>query len=241
MTSVLVTIDTELSLAAHQAGSTPADNMNRSVFGRVSDGEWGVAYQSEKLASHGLKAVFFVESLCADVVGLDVLKRIIESILSAGHSVELHVHTEWLPWFPRDPVDGARGRCIADFTYDHQLRLIERAIDNIVKAGAPSPIAFRAGNYGANNDTLRALGRLGLKYDSSCNLPYLGLPCQISADRPLFDACQIEGTTEVPISCFLDYSNHFRPAQICAISASEMRLVIERSAAHSRKTAVIVG
>lgn len=240
MTAVLLTIDTEPSPAAHQRGVSPAGNIATAILGRVSDGEWGVAYQVGRLNAHGLKAVFFVEALCASVLGVDMLKRVIEPILSGGHEVQLHIHPEWVGWFPSDPVGGRRGQSIADFSYDDQIRLLVAGIETLTSAGAPRPIAFRAGNYGANNDTLRALTSLGVRYDTSYNLPYLSGPCRIVTDKPLLDPVLLDGVIEVPIAFFEDHSGHHRPAQICANSISELRLVIEQSVAQQRRTAVIV-
>jgi hypothetical protein len=120
MTSVLLTIDTELSSGAHQRGMGAAQNFDTAILGLVSNGEWGINHQIGRFGAHGLKAVFFVEALSAEVVGLDFLKRTIDPILSSGHEVQLHAHTEWLPWFPRDPVEGRRGQNIGDFNYKDQ-------------------------------------------------------------------------------------------------------------------------
>src|SRR5690348_12737509 len=98
MTEVLITIDTELSPAAHRRGVGAEENFACAMLGQVSDGEWGIKYQLGQFRAHGLKAVFFVEALSADIVGLDFLKRTIDPILSAGHEVQLHIHTEWLEW-----------------------------------------------------------------------------------------------------------------------------------------------
>src|SRR5512135_3031908 len=103
MTSVLVTIDTEFSPAAQRRGVSADDNYECAILGRVSDGEWGTQFQITRFNEHALKAVFFVEALSANVVGLDFLKRTIDPILSAGHEVQLHIHTEWLEWFQSDP------------------------------------------------------------------------------------------------------------------------------------------
>jgi hypothetical protein len=240
MTSVLITIDTEISPAAHQRGVSASENFANSILGKAEDGEWGIDYQIDRFNAHGLKAVFFVEALSATVLGLDFLKRAIEPILSSGHEVQLHAHTEWLAWFNRDLFSGRRGHNIADFPYEDQCRLLELGIENLTKAGAPRPIAFRAGNYGANNDTLRALASVWLKYDTSYNFPYLGDPCNIIADRQLLEPIPLDGVIELPISVFEDYPNHCRPAQLCAISVSEMRAVFEQSLAQQRKAAVIV-
>jgi hypothetical protein len=240
MTAALLTVDTELSLAAYQKGVDTLDNFANAILGRVGDGEWGIGFQTKLLNAHGLKAVFFVEALCAGVVGLDAVKRTIEPILSTGHTVQLHLHTEWLRWAQRDPVDGHRGRCMADFSLEHQRRLIELGLETLIAAGAPEPVAFRAGNYGANNDTLRALAKLGIAYDSSYNFPYIGDPCRISPDQALLGPTRLDGVIEVPITCFDDYPGHQRGAQICAISAAEMEFVLAQSARQQRPTVVLV-
>ena len=240
VTRILLTVDTELSPAAHQRGIGSYDNYSSSILGLTSDGEWGVNYQIERLNAHGLKAVFFVEALCAHVFGLDLLKRIVEPILSGGHEVQLHIHTEWLPWFPCDPVGGRRGCHIADFDFHDQCRLLELGMEALVKAGAPVAVGFRAGNYGANNDTLRALASLGIEYDSSYNRCYVSNACRIITDGPLFDPICLDGVVELPIAFFTDYFRHYRPAQICANSIAELRFVIERSSACQRRVAVIV-
>ena len=48
------------------------------------------------------------------------------------------------------------------YSEDEQVALLETAIENLLKAGGASPMAFRAGDYAANNATLRALRRVGL-------------------------------------------------------------------------------
>ena len=240
MTQVLVTIDTELSPAAHRRGVSADDNFRCAILGQVSDGAWGTEFQIGCFREQGLKAVFFVEALSANVVGLDLLKRAVDPILSAGHEVQLHIHTEWLEWFSDDPVSGRRGQNICDFNFDDQRRLVQIGAENLVRAGAPRPIAFRAGNYGANNDTLRALASEGIAYDSSYNFPYLGNPCGILAPTQPFEPVALDGTVEVPISTFADFPGHQRPAQLCAISNSEMQHLLEQSLAQNRRSAVIV-
>ena len=101
MTAVIYTVDTELSPMLHQRGLTPAENLNAAVLGLANGGEWGIGYQIERLNAHGLKGVFFVEALCAYLGDADILKRIVEPVLQGGHEVQLHLHTEWLPWIER--------------------------------------------------------------------------------------------------------------------------------------------
>jgi hypothetical protein len=240
MTCVLITIDTELSPAAYGRGVSNADNFATTIMGRVADGEWGIAYQARRLEADRLKAVFFVEALSACVVGTELLKRTLDPILSHGGEVQLHIHSEWLQWFKSDPLNGKRGRNIADFNLCEQTLLLELGMENLATAGAPRPKAFRAGNYGANNDTLRALADIGIAYDTSYNHCYLGNPCAIRTSAPMMDPTVLEGVIEVPIAAFEDFPGHMRPAQLCAISSSEMRGVIEQSVDQEKQTVAIV-
>ncbi len=241
MTSVLISIDTELSPRAHERGMSASENFSRAVLGSVPDGEWGIRYQIDRFRQHGLRAVFLVEALSASVVGMDMLKRTVDPILSAGHEVQLHLHTEWLTWLPQNIVGAQRGKFISDFSYEHQCRLIELGIKNLTMAGTPPPVAFRAGNYGANNDTLRALATLGIAYDTSYSFPYIPKACKILVDRQLLDPAKLDGVIEVPITAFNDYADHSRPVEICAISTSEMRGVLAQSIRQQRRTLTIVG
>jgi hypothetical protein len=113
-------------------------------------------------------------------------------------------------------------------------------IDALVKAGAPRPIAFRSGNYGANNDTLRALASLGVAYDSSYNYPYWPNTSAIATAEPLNRPTRLDGLVEVPITYFEDYPGHHRSLQLCAASLSEFDAVLCQSLAQQRPTTVIV-
>ncbi|MCE9523196.1 MAG: hypothetical protein K8S25_12290 [Alphaproteobacteria bacterium] len=240
MTSVLFTTDTELSFMLHRRGLSPIENVRIAVLGEVSDGAWGVGYQMQRLSAHGLKGVFFVEALSSYAFGIDILKRVVDPILAAGHEVQLHLHTEWLKWIEQDLVSDRRGTNIANFSYDDQLRLLSLAIEALLEAGAPRPTAFRAGNYGASNDTLKALASLGLKYDSSYNQPYLAEACAIRAEAQLNAPAELCGVVEVPITFFEDYPGHTRALQLCAASMSEFNAIVRQSLTQRRPTIVVV-
>lgn len=240
MTAALFTTDTELSFMLHRRGVDPLENYRIAVMGEVADGAWGVGYQMQRLSAHGLKGVFFVEALSSYLFGDDILKRVVDPILTAGHEVQLHLHTEWLNWIDKDIVGDRRGINITDFSYADQLTLLEHALAAMERAGAPRPTAFRAGNYGAGNQTLKALAALGLKFDSSYNVPYLDDSCMIDADVRLMRPTMLEGLVEVPITFFEDYPGHVRTLQLCAASTAEFQSVVRQSVARALPTAVIV-
>jgi len=230
MTALLVTVDTELSSSLYQRGVGLSDNVRRSIWAEARGQAHGIGWQMDVLERHGLKGVFFLDPMPALVHGADFLMPIVEAIEGRGHEVQMHIHTEWLAWAKESPVGGRQGRNIADFSLDDQITLRSRAKTLLEQAGAPSITAFRAGNFGANDDTLRALATIDVLWDSSVNPAYLGHGCDITADPAQIGAQRMQNIVELPVSGIHDRPGHFRPAQICAMSASEMRAGLRHAA-----------
>lgn len=226
MTDVLITVDTEMRSSLHRKGMPAADNIASSIFGHTPGGNVGIKWQMSRLDAYGLKGVFFVDPMPALVYGEGILADIVGPIVSMGHDVQLHIHTEWLEWAPSAPVGDRRGRNIGDFSRDDQRILLTIARDLIARAGAPTPIAFRAGNFGANDDTIAVLAELGIVWDSSVNADYLGRECRISFDPDRHMPIEHAGLIELPVSGLTDTPGHFRPAQICAVSSWELRAAL---------------
>ncbi len=183
--SVLITIDTELwcdgwkNLDAHFL-----DALKKYIYGKTPSGEYGLPFLLRVLNDNGLKATFFVEPLFALRFGLDPLAEIVGIILDAGQSVELHLHTEWVdeaksPLFP-GVIE--KRQHISCFSYEEQVVLLHKSADLLGLAGAPRLHAFRAGNFGANFDTLRALSTLDICIDSSYNTNQPA--CEINLSPP---------------------------------------------------------
>ncbi len=236
MTRVLISIDTELSAALYQQGADADTNFARSI---ECNGH-GIGWQMDQLEAWGLVGVFFVDPMPALVYGRDVIASIVTPIVKRGHSVELHLHPEWLAWATSQPVGDRRGRSIGDFSFDDQSTLITLARQLLIDAGAPPPSAFRAGNYGANDDTLRVLASLGIKWDASFNPTYLGDPCHIGLGVDQIDPVVRLGITELPVAAIYDRPGHLRHAQICALSSREMTDALNHAAATKRPAFAIV-
>lgn len=231
MTRVFLTVDTELSLGSHQRGLSPEANLAQSIFGETAEGVFGIGWQIDRLNRHGLKAVYFVDPLPAALFGVDILKHIVEPILEGGHEVQLHIHTEWLRFLDHSPIGDRRGEHIGDFDEDDQVALIGWAADLLTSAGAPDPVAFRAGNFGADDRTLAALARLGIDWDSSFNGAYLGDACRIGLPATQLDPVSRLGVSELPVTQLFDRPGHLRPAQLCAISHREMAAALDHALA----------
>ena len=161
MTALLITVDTELSASLHQRGLSLEENLRRSIHAETGAGAYGIGWQMDLLQRHGLKGVFFLDPLPALVHGAEFPRPIVGQIVGRGHEVQLHIHTEWLAWARESPVEGRQGRNIGDFSLADQVALLGLARRLLEDAGAPAIRAFRAGNFGANDDTLRALAQIG--------------------------------------------------------------------------------
>jgi peptidoglycan/xylan/chitin deacetylase (PgdA/CDA1 family) len=224
---VLITIDTEFwpkqSAEPGQIDRLLA-NFRRDIYGATTKGDYGLQFQIEMFNKFNLKATFFVESLCANAVGNAVLEDIVNSIQRQGHEVQLHCHSEWLPWIDPPLLHGRRGHHLKAFTLGEQIVLIGEALKNLRKAGANSVCAFRAGNFGANSDTLRALRQLNIRFDTSYDASISD--CAIEWHSHGNGIFQIHEVCEVPVSRFIDYPGHFRHSQICACSFRELKTAL---------------
>lgn len=240
-TNILITVDTEFCpKTRHLRGWDPEEDWRRDVYGSTAQGDFGVVYQMDMLDAYGLKAVFFVEALFACAFGHERLCEIVELIQGRGFEVQLHLHTEWLGRMSESILPGRTGKYLKDFSEKEQGFLVGRALENIRAAGARNVCAFRAGNYGADVDTLRALRHNGILYDTSYDYPLLGSKCGILTSEPVLQPRLLEGVIEVPITFFLDRPGHHRHLQLTACSHGEIRAALLQAWSRGWCTAVLV-
>lgn len=239
--NVFITVDTECWPRHPNWRETALrEDARRELYGETSQGEFGVGYQMQVLNSYGLKAVFFVEALFACAAGLTRLRELVDLIQSNGHEVQLHIHPEWLAWIESSPLPGRTGQNMKEFSAEEQAVLIGAALENLRSAGARDVCAFRAGNYGADLNTLKALARHGIAHDTSYNACYLNSDCGMQTAEILRQPTQLEGVYEFPISCFSDWPGHWRHAQLCACSSGEMQSALTAAWRAGWKSFVIV-
>jgi hypothetical protein len=239
MLDVLITVDTEFWPAGTDLEAA-RDNYARCVLGRHRHGAHGIGYQIEALNAHGLKGVFFIEALHTAVLGDEFLARTVDMVRGGGHEVQLHLHPEWVGVWDGSPFAGRKGRNMHQFDEDDQAAMIDIGLHAMARCGVGDIVAFRAGNYGANRATLRALARCGLAFDTSYNLAHMSSDCALDFPQPLETAVQAEGVWEVPVTHFSDRPGHIRPMQLCAVSYNEMSAVLKTARVAGRATAVLV-
>lgn len=245
MTRVFITIDTEYSSGLYTGpdAASRAENFARSIACITPQGPAGIGHKLELLARHGHKAVFFVDPMPALVWGLAAIEDIVGPIIAAGQDVQLHCHTEWLGLAgSANPLaSGRTGRNLADFPLEDQCAILSYARETLMAAGAPAPVAFRAGNYGANDDTLRALALLGIAYDTShCPALAGSGACKISLGSEARDPVLHHGVIEVPIGSIGRLGGGQRHAQITALSLGEILAALAHARGNRRESFTLV-
>ena len=241
MLPVLLTIDTEYSSGLYARGMHDrAANFAATIACKSARGEAGIFHQMRVFAEHGLKAVFFVDPLPALVWGQGAVDDVVGPILAGGHEVQLHLHTEWLEFAHHNMVGGRTGQHIKDFPQDDQAKLIEFGIARLVEAGAPRPIAFRAGNYGASDDTLHALAACGIAWDSSFAPGFAASDCAIPLESGACAPVMRHGVAELPAAAIAGPRGGWRHGQIPALSLAELKAATRHAAAADWPALVLV-
>ncbi|MEN3748914.1 polysaccharide deacetylase [Sphingomonas sp. HF-S3] len=239
MTRVFLTIDAELMWRHHVAGHDAETILRRSL----DPAGVGIGWQLGRLHRHGLKAVFFVDPMPCLVYGTDWLRRLVGRILEAGQEVQLHLHPNWTGARRGDRGAAHAAFELIDYSFSEQRDLLAGASDLLTAAGAPQPIAFRAGSYAASDDTLHALAALGFAYDSSHNGSEHPWPSAISLPVRQISPTRHHGLIELPVTLIEDRRGNLRHFQICALSIHEMRAALDHAvrAGHAAVTIVSHG
>jgi hypothetical protein len=204
------------------------DHFKRYVYGTTARGDFGLPYQAKVLRDHGLIGVFFVEPLFSARFGVQPLQEIVGVLQDDGQEVQLHLHTEWADKTqpPLIPGLSAMRRNLRDFSLKEQTTLIGLGAGMLRRAGAPHFNAFRAGNFGFNRDTLRALAANGIAIDSSYNALMYGADSGVMPGVMLTAPVMCEGVCEYPMTVFRDGVGKLRHAQLTAISHREMERLL---------------
>ena len=233
-TRVLLTVDTELAWSHHARGARWQENLARSF----DPAGVGIPWQLEILRAHGLKACFFVDPMPAEVYGLAPVRQMIAPILAAGQEVQLHLHPCW-----RGAAGGASGEQRFELTFydpDEQRALVAAAAALLIEAGAPPPIAFRAGSYAADMATIDALRAAGIAYDSSHNGSHHPCPSALPLDRRQIAPVPLGGIVEVPVTQIEDRAGRLRHLQLCAVSLGEIEEALLHAEAEGHPLVTLV-
>jgi hypothetical protein len=243
MIQVLFTVDVEIWCETwSDIDREFAEAFGRYIYGPTASGDYGLPFTLQTLRDYGLRGVFFVEPLFAARFGVGPLSEIVELIQDAGQEVQLHLHTEWVDEArePLLPAVSAKKQFLWMFSRAEQVALIEAGRRLLCQAGARTPSAFRAGNYGLGSETWAALNDAGIHLDSSLNPSMIHPASGVAAEPVCTQPFLRNGVVEVPVSVYRDGFGRLRNAQVAACSFAELEKLLLRAAAGKWNSVVIV-
>ena len=186
---VVLTFDVE--------GGHESSSVDTLIWGKIGlSDNWGITKQIAMLDQYGIKGLFFVDFAEAWTFGEKKIAEIVQYISLKGHDVGVHLHPQYM--------SDSQRLFLYEYSYDEQFDLIKRCTELYKKILNKAPLAFRAGKYGANMDTLRILGKLGYRYDFSefVGQKWCGIVPPICNVVPR----QIDGLIEFPVTVFKSFS-----------------------------------
>ena len=245
---VFITIDVETSIGG--AFARPDElkpvGAEKRIYGRIGSKEYGIPLVMDILEQYNLKGTFFVEPFCSFYFGEEMVRSVCQYILNRGHDVQLHLHPNYQIFQYPDWQERAKRKklfpdIIAKYPLKEQINLIKKG-KKILEGCGVNPIAFRAGNFGANLATLEALKQNGFLFDSSYDALNLGKICFLyqlpitnhqSPVPILNDLTLINGICEFPITNYYEFKignfKKLRHLDICAVSFLEMKQVLKQA------------
>jgi peptidoglycan/xylan/chitin deacetylase (PgdA/CDA1 family) len=177
---VFITIDVECSMG----GAWGDENLrpvhpSRAMMGEYGDEQLGVPLICRFLKDCGLAATFFVETFAEEQGNLGQTEPVCHFLLQSGQDIQLHVHPNHKHYGLKQqgkPFPFTDG--LADLDPDAQRALLAEGCERLDRWTGRRPVAFRAGNMGANEQSLAQMAAVGLRIDSSYTFPYLGKQCR---------------------------------------------------------------
>lgn len=173
------------------------DHVERLIWGRYPDGSGGIGEMMTIADKYGVKLVMFLDFVEEHLWGEQIVE-VARAIHARGHDLQLHSHPEIFPdsfWeqrgIPRLKVPG-------NATDEQADAMMQFLCERQVHATGVAPIAYRGGGYRYGPATVRAMGRHGVRLNSS----YVA-----TSDNQLFKAGRLvqyrwdNGCLEAPVSC----------------------------------------
>ncbi len=184
---IMISIDVEAPL-----GSDGVDNL---IYCKTASGEYGINFLMDCFDKYGYKGLFFVDVAEAWEYGQEPIEKVIKHIVSRGHEVGVHLHP--------DRMGDKDRKFLWQYSYDEQYEMIKKCTDFYRRAVGKFPKSFRAGRYGADDNTVKALASLGYEIDMSYF--YRRKTCRISKQESINGLFQMEGLIEVPVTSYKSF------------------------------------
>lgn len=227
MAQILITIDTEIG----ELGKYRPDAFETFIEGKVEGREVGYKFIMDLLDRYRAKGEFFVDVYPYNQIGEEKIAALCENVVKKGHNVQLHTHPSMA--FDRERIN------MHLYSLKEQVEILEFGKAKIKEWTGKYPIAHRAGGYGINEDTFKALSQVGIQYDSSYFFGNSNCKFQCDIKNKQF---KVKAVTEIPITVFkkvvtfnflnlnIRHREHFQKLDIrYGATVSEIKKVIDDS------------
>jgi peptidoglycan/xylan/chitin deacetylase (PgdA/CDA1 family) len=132
------------------------------IFAKMGNEYYGITKIMDIMDNHNIKGTFFVDVYNRETLTEGLISEACQEIDRRGHEVALHTHPE-IPRIGRYEIRAT----LSSRKFGEQVKVIEEGKDLIQKWVGKAPLAHRAGAYGANYETLKALKINNIPVDSS--------------------------------------------------------------------------
>jgi len=177
---VLMTFDVECSMGGAWGDPSLKPVPPRlGMMGEYGHEKFGIPLICDILGRNDLKATFFLEPFNDDLGWPSETEPVARLLVEQEQDVQLHIHPNHVHYgLIKAGKECRRTDQMADLDRSWQRTLIERGAGLLESWTGMRPIAFRAGNMGASEETLAAMADAGLWIDSSYTFPYVGGQCR---------------------------------------------------------------
>lgn len=203
-------------------GHVGTDPVEHLIYGKTRDGKLcGIDMLMDVLDQHHMKGLFFVDIAEAWDYGEDKIAKVLKHIEERGHDIGVHIHP--------DHMADKKKLFLSEYSRDEQYEIISKCTDFYENVLGHKPLAFRAGKYGANRETLDILAELGYKVDFS---EFYGQKwCHIDPPVAKVNVQKLDnGLIEIPVTSYVSldmgvYSRHDKLD--CGQTFSEFRTLMD--------------
>jgi len=243
---VYITIDVECSMGG--AWADPALKPvppSRGIMGQFGLRSFGVPLIVDILNRHNLSATFFVEPFNDELGHPGQTEPVCHFLLDHNQDVQLHIHPchkfygQYQASLPYEKTDN-----FAALSPDRQRELLAEGADRLKSYTGSFPLAFRAGNMAASEETLTQLARVGIHIDSSYTFTYVGKQCFFTDPTPYNGSKWYGDVLELALSGFyqprIPGLHPSKPLDLMGISFEECRDVITQNHAAGIDTVLII-
>jgi len=199
ITYIVPTIDVESAPGLTEV----KDPLSQLIYGTTEQGEYGIRFIMNAFEKYGFNATFFVSVFEIGIYGVKPIERVVRSIHERGFDVELHTHPNFL-WYKKQ-IFPKKGKFMWEYTLEEQVRLLRFGKALINRWIKEKIVAHRAGGYGADYNTLKAINGAGIPLDSSMfyGKGYYQKNCKLN--NPVLTINKLkrfENVWEVPITVY---------------------------------------